>query len=324
MLNKLYSGYLYQMLMEYGSVHISSIGTFILEYREAEFQEFRLKLSPPSSSILFTNDSTTEGRSYKDLLMEFGMPEEDADFLQTSLVTEYKNSIEHTGVFELSQLGVFTSDAFNPFDENIFNVYRGLETVAITPLPKGIRGVSHDDNFKSDLSKHQSRKSAAESFYWLPLIIILIVLSFLFLRTCNTDSKPSKKPTTEIKPIVPVTTDTLPSEDTITDADFNGSESPDFPPTDTSKTPSIDSSISISNGTSCAIIVGSFKYRPYAKRLQKMVEKRGYTSYTEDYGQYRRVGILFDCDTTDAEVFKEKIRSEFSRDAWDLADEKNN
>ncbi|MCC6816742.1 MAG: hypothetical protein IT267_10045 [Saprospiraceae bacterium] len=68
----------------------------------------------------------------------------------------------------------------------------------------------------------------------------------------------------------------------------------------------------------CVIIVGSFTQKKNAIKMIKFVQKNNYTSYTEMYNQYQRVGIEFDCTKTDLQTMLRELKEKFDPKAWIL------
>ncbi|MEP7197653.1 MAG: hypothetical protein ABI851_14130 [Saprospiraceae bacterium] len=68
----------------------------------------------------------------------------------------------------------------------------------------------------------------------------------------------------------------------------------------------------------CVIIVGSFKKIVNAKRQSQRVIKLKYEVYTENFGEFHRVGVKFDCLKRDLKIVLEELKQQFTNDAWIL------
>jgi cell division septation protein DedD len=340
MQNQVYARYLYRMLMEYGSVFIPEVGRFSLDFRSASFQQYMTVLNPPSTIVLFDFNSTTLP-TFAERLMEAGMDRALASHAQSILISDYNNAIESNKAFVLQDFGYIENGIFTPKDEDAFNLYRGLKEISVTPQPTLIR---HDETFLSDINKKRVEENpSALSKYWLPILASLIVAGFIifwFIRPNTTVLPPNSA---SVQPHQEVThVEVLPSGDTISDNDMEidnkASETPivqpatletniekpeKYPVSEKSKaltsTKSVQTNTS-TNGSACVVIVGAFKNHNNAVKLKALIQKKGYQTYVADNGGLRRVGIKFDCSKTDAESFKEEIRSKINKDAW-LLDE---
>ncbi|MEO6692260.1 MAG: SPOR domain-containing protein [Saprospiraceae bacterium] len=68
----------------------------------------------------------------------------------------------------------------------------------------------------------------------------------------------------------------------------------------------------------CVIIVGSFKKISNARKQIKQVKATKYKVYTENFGEFHRVGVQFDCMTNDLNKVLAQLKKKFSPDAWIL------
>jgi cell division septation protein DedD len=68
----------------------------------------------------------------------------------------------------------------------------------------------------------------------------------------------------------------------------------------------------------CIVIIGSFKRNDFADLAVQRVLDRGLRAYTETYGDFTRVGVVFDCETQDLYRRLFQLRGDFGEDAWIL------
>jgi hypothetical protein len=67
--------------------------------------------------------------------------------------------------------------------------------------------------------------------------------------------------------------------------------------------------------TSCALIIGSFARKSNAIELQQKVIEAGYELYTEEFHEFYRVGVAYDCSDVRGASFKE-IEQTLGIDPW--------
>ena len=70
--------------------------------------------------------------------------------------------------------------------------------------------------------------------------------------------------------------------------------------------------------TKCVIITGSFKKAKYTVRMIQRLQNKGYEVYTEETDSTTRVGLKYDCASTDVDTLLAKIRKTIEAKAWVL------
>lgn len=70
-----------------------------------------------------------------------------------------------------------------------------------------------------------------------------------------------------------------------------------------------------SQSASCALILGSFSKKENAVSLQKEILLTDYQLYTEEFHEFYRIGILFDCEEISSSTFK-NVEQDFGIDPW--------
>lgn len=69
---------------------------------------------------------------------------------------------------------------------------------------------------------------------------------------------------------------------------------------------------------SCIIIVGSFVRKYYAQKMAQRILDSNFTPYSEKYGKYHRVGVVFDCNDKPLYQFLDELRDSIDKDSWVL------
>lgn len=93
MQNRVYSRYIYQMLMEHGCVAVREIGTFYLRKISAKFNENRQVLYPPSTGVYFS-PNVDKDFEFSALLIESGLTREEAALLEKLISEDYKIAVQ--------------------------------------------------------------------------------------------------------------------------------------------------------------------------------------------------------------------------------------
>ncbi len=76
--------------------------------------------------------------------------------------------------------------------------------------------------------------------------------------------------------------------------------------------------ISRLTGKPCAVITGWFKSSTFAIRMVKKLQRLGYKVYTEESGGGTRVGVLYNCQKTDANKLLSEIKIKVDSTSWIL------
>lgn len=320
------------MLMEFGSVSVPSLGTFTLQYTEATFKNNKTLISPPSSKVVFTKDELS-APTLKARLSESGMSVEDASLTEQLLVSDYLMTFKNNTPFELDGFGTVINSVFLTREIKYFNRYYGLSDIAIQSVAAPI---THNEDYLYRLNLQSKNVSNAglKNFLW-PLLIGLFVSVFIlawFFSEKNTTSNidtaiVAEKIEEPIAKITPIIDDTLMVEDN-DEADINNDTTDQLETAKIAETtrkleanPGKNETKSVEySGNSCVVIVGSFKDSANANKLLKSITAKGYKTYTAQYNGLKRVGVTYDCQTSDPDSFKSKVKKVFNKDAWYLHD----
>jgi cell division septation protein DedD len=338
MQNQEYSGYIYQMLMEFGYVSIPELGTFALEYTEAQFQQFKTILHPPSTKVLFSRAYEPKF-DFFGLLVETGMPRERASSLERQACEDFNISRTANKPWDINGLGSIVNNVFVDKDQTVFNRFEGLLPLSVRPLEASPSKIQHQDDYLFHLNKSYavSQKDTWRN-YLLPIIAALITLLFIIFWVFSpkgAGNQMSTEPT--------VITDTLaddsveelensllPDESDLTTAKSKVNNDEHSSLHDGNSTTVTHSSQFASNDNNswsvptadgvCVLIVGSFKKESNAKKMLKRLKSQGYQTYSSTHQGLQRIGITYDCRANNPDLYKVKIRKQFNKNAWHLHD----
>ncbi len=320
------------MLMEFGKVSVPSIGTFTLQHTEAAFKNNKSVLSPPSTSLLFSKEEDPQN-DFAALLAESGMGQSDALMLRNLVVKDYNDAEALQIPFEFDHLGTLVDKVFLTKNDTFFNKYHGLGEIDVHPVPLRFDKINHDEDFLYRLNapvKSQPANNFRE-YFW-PMLAGLFVLAFILMwlltnrssqTTLPTDIAPVTEPIVQeiIEDTTAIPTDTVFAEREAVDEN----EGNDLQNNEISGNKSIEEvqntkSLNVKPGSPCVVIVGAFKNPANARKLQKKIEKSGYETYTAEHNGFKRVGIAYKCSNKDPDVFKNKVKKLYNKNAWYLHD----
>ena len=330
MRNQVYSGYFYQMLMEYGKVSIPSLGTFSLDHTNAAFSDDRKLLHPPVTGVYFTPEQDDRFQ-FSGLLTEKGMRADDAQSIQKQMADDYLTAQNQNSPFEISTFGTLVNRIFLPKDNNVFNKYWGLQPVVATVAPKKAEHVVHDDNYLFNLQNSYattSDVSSSQGLLWPSLIAlgtILIILCWFFCPKSIPSASSSAQTVIPQESVTTIVTDTITaSTESVITKDSTSTETMSRDSIgaqildDNSALPKV--STKSKSAGECVVIVGAFKNKANANKMVRLIKAKGYHSYQQSHEGLQRVGISYNCASTDPDAFKTKVRTIFNKDAWHLQD----
>jgi len=185
MQNQVFSRYIYQMLMEHGSVAVPEVGTFHLQYNSAYFNNSHEILFPPRSKVYFS-PTIDKDSIFSQLMYEDGYDLDSAEYLQNAIISDYKQSKELNTPFVLHTLGTLSGNSFVEFDKEIFNRYTGLKEVPTKTVPVSV--VKHDDHFHHYLkSKRKLEEDQSWSTWLFPILAAMISVVCIILWMLASD-----------------------------------------------------------------------------------------------------------------------------------------
>ena len=342
MQNNVYSRYIYQMLMDHSRVAVPEMGTFILQFDQAFFGNNYEMLYPPKSKLYFS-PSVDEQFILSSLLIEDGMLNEDASFIECELVRDYLDAAKKQIPFEFIGLGTLDNNVFKPLNEQHFDRYDGLKGISAKIIQKGV--ILHDESFQYYLKQPITEKNRPNlyAFFWPSLIAIITILCILFWvisriqvvdlnhdaentilkeQNTNTEDKMYEKLDSSLAEQKPNVLDTLKdlsiSEGIVTKPEKLKGEVKSDPPIINLPKKTIQNDNE--ENSKCVVIVGAFRDKKNASKLEAMILAKGYEVFRQDVNGMKRVGVRYNCEKSNPEIFRDKIRRIFNQDAWHLHD----
>ncbi len=330
------------MLMEHSRVAVPEMGTFILQFDQAFFGNDHKSLHPPRSKIYFS-PSVDSDFILSSLLTDDGMDKSDAYLVESLLIKDYLASVSQQKPFEFNGLGTLVNNLFIPKNEEYFNRYSGLKEISAKIVQKGI--IKHNETFQYYLKQPITKIHNAEfySLLWPILIAIITILSILFWvisrsnetytthEVINSISKVAGKSSVEsiYQKIDSNISNQKQSENKIDSETLITEEVKDLP--SHSKKPNrpdapiINQSEFIENSKAdeikkCIIIIGAFSDIKNADKLAVEASSKGYEVFRQNANGMNRVGIRYNCEKKNTEMFRSKIREIFNEKAWYLHD----
>jgi len=79
-----------------------------------------------------------------------------------------------------------------------------------------------------------------------------------------------------------------------------------------------DKVITKANQGECIVVIGSYKKEESVQKAIDKIVELGMKAYTEPYQKFKRVGVIFDCETEDLYRKLFQLRGDFDKDAWIL------
>jgi len=319
------SDLIFQCIQIYGGVSIRALGTFILDFDSATMVSGRLLLSPPVQKLVFKNEYQTD-LDISILLSKIGTSTQTIDKINQSNEQEIISAKRDKNTLYLNKIGSLNFDVelltFHFEDQGMFNKFKNFPELSLVPIQR----IQND--FGIPLLPNSSIKAKPASFSWSyifwPIAIIFLVCGVLLLRSCESSHNIDVKESHSVKDDNQV----LEENNDILDlnADHNTADSivlvedsvlvDTFVPvvvTDVESTKEIVES----KDDSCVFVVGAFQVNNNAKNLQKRLMKMGYSVEVSNYEKFKRVGVVFSCNTLDTSTQFSKLKSDFP-ELWSL------
>jgi hypothetical protein len=347
-----YIDYLYQVLMDFGNVSLSGLGTFILDTSPAHFNKSLTEIFPPKTVLNFVRDPYCTS-DFASKLQRKG--------IDGTLASNFENEVLHKikSEDEIPLLpGVKkVRDEVVIENQERFDRFLGLLPVNTKVLPYDAprhyvheHKMAHEPQLSKSLSSYQSRWTE----FIVPAIIGLAVLlgSILWYQTYKLNSrgsnynqkvyiapKPERVKESVTSEIIHGRVDSiLESNEALGGTQFKrenevvkkskenkASTMTSWKDTETVTqpivpTPETKANDLIPQNNVCVIIVGAFKEVSNAEKLIQKLKQSGYETYTKEVNGLNRVGIRFDCQKQDVDSFKQIVQNNIAKDAWKLQD----
>jgi hypothetical protein len=307
---------------------LPGIGVFTAQLKDSYIDHIEKKIYPSSLAVRYSQDpaSRTE-QMIRNIMEETGYEQETLEEHLAAICKFLSEGLKVKGRIEFKPFGVLW-DSGNDirFEQSPENIHQDFYMMDALPLePAIVHTVKRDVPIQSQpvtpLRKTKSKKN------WLILISALVLLWILFLSVLFC---PSKSDTPEHEEIKKADDSLLLDQGNDLETDSStihfGSDSTEHSQ-DSSHLFNNEVVIDSSNIEDlnrqikykpCVIIVGSFKYIPYADRMADKVHHEGYLVFREKFGVFNRVGVEFNCFEKDLQQMIEELKQKFHPDAWVL------
>lgn len=291
-------------------MELGDIGSITLEKKEATIHNG--KIFPPHEVIGFTRIlNIDEVSTFAKAKLDGVITESDHAEL-SAYIEERLARLKVLNTVSLFDLGTFTSqDSVVEWTSEFSDV-----TLPVVSLPQILQSKTTTQveevfqNSGNQKPNHKSDKSATGTSFLLPLVIIGIGLLSLVLiaRSCSTTHNPLSEPDASQDVLEVAEDDIAPFEEVDSSRLFNHPQ--------LEKYKEVLTSDIIQEG--CLIVVGSFKNRENALRMEERVLTEGYTTMIQEDGARSRVIVTFDCLEKDLIEYLQEIKSNVSSQSWFL------
>lgn len=331
-------------LLRFGELMIPGLGVFSLNSKNERVYLGDSKIGPDSSSLNFSEEYLEKSGLSKYISQRLSISKNKANSILKKYAQKAINSLLNYERAELPGIGVLTKESdrivfegtAKNFDiesyylpelnlapivktvsENI--VSRNEETlvkaIPVTVVKSDKVEYTYTKDLNSNYTKEEYHFEKEESSWLKPvmlslLAVALICLMSLMFRNCNLGSVgPTLFGGDETEDTTMIKNELINNSEPVIIENINNH--PNFDSYKEYLTPEL-----LKNG--CVIIVGSFKSVRNATKLRDKLIRKNLQPYTEIYGDYTRVGILFECQEEDLVNYLKKIRRTLEKHAWYL------
>ena len=280
----------------------------------------------PSIILQFESAADTSDELSEHLASTYNLAPRQASAVVADWMKHIKSALQSEGRFEMKLLGTLISKnnavVFEP-NTGLIGENLKLPDFIVSPVDRPYSGLS-------PVNRPEGNDENGTFFRILTNFIIPIILLFLigllsfFIYRQLTDPIPGHQNGTMI---VTDTTDAegIGQEDSSLDSHLAPMDSNEQVLTDDTtwqeeEIPIGEEEERLSDFVNrfCIIIVGSFKRQSNVQRMIEKIEAMGLTTHTEQFGEFTRVGVKFDCYENDLYRTLFQLRGKFSDDAWIL------
>ena len=312
--------WMYQLLMEYGSLSIPSLGTFTLVQHGSARNGSATHIKPPYTEVAFQSQ-VDDRYSLSLLLTEYGvmnLPEARKEEMQ--LVDAYLEHKANGIPFKIEGFGEMNGDTFIPLNKEWFNRYTGLKNVTLPSVVKPVLASENPDipNFE----KQTQPSTLINTFwYWIFAAIILVFTVLVFIQNTRILHDHTKLEQLERQRALRAQErDSLKKlrMDSIRGGIRNRIGLIDAPkrvdiPQLAGQALEKQATGAI---TECVIIVGTFKNDRNVSEMKDRIQAMGYKAFISEIQELTRVGVAFDCGTVSPDTFLQQIRNKIQPNAW--------
>lgn len=313
------SDLIFQCIQIYGGVSIRSLGTFLLDFDSATMVAGRLLLSPPVQKLTFKHDFESN-LELSILLSQIGISEQTIDKINQSIEREITGAKLDKQTLYFNKLGSLKFDVefpkFQVEDQTQFNKFKNFPELSLLPIQR----IQNDIGipFLQNSSINSKPPSLSWSYIFWPIGIILLVCGVLLLRSCETSSEIDDDKTNsahnenqllkENNDVYETNTDLVEIDSTEFVEEIVEIDTKTALPETNVESPK---EIVKSKDDSCIFVVGAFQVKNNAKNLQKRLTQMGYSVEVSNYDKFKRVGVVFSCNTLDTSTQFSKLKSDF-------------
>jgi len=311
---------------EYGWLDIPGMAYFLAIKNEAHIDHQNQLIYPSTLKLQLTNETPNRAdEMLQNIIVETGFSKLDLESQLEDLCAHLRsNLIQHSSV-EFEPYGTLKihedrSKSFIPSDFNAHQGFVGNQAIPISALKMNYQKT--DEPIAPILPIKKKKEPNLKWLYYLLAFLWILFLVLLFWPSGKKQKSNDKNSNiTELKDTLNHTEPTDTSSltviaDTLTVSDTT--QAIVLPKEDEIKEENITELNKTVQGKTCVIIVGSFIKKNNAIRMEQKVVHDGYTSFTEEYGKFNRVGIQFDCMQRNLEEVLAKLKQKYHPDSWIL------
>ncbi|MBK7232619.1 MAG: hypothetical protein IPH93_10235 [Saprospiraceae bacterium] len=310
----------------YGWLDIPGLAYFLAIKNEAHIDHQNQLIYPPTLKLQLTNDAPNRAdEMLQNIIVETGFSKQDLESQLEDLCAHLRSNMIQSGSVEFEPYGILKlledqSKSFTPSDFNAHHGFVGNQAIPISALKMNYQ--RNDELIAPIIPIKKKKEPNLKWLYYLLAFLWILFLVLLFWPSGKKQKSNAKNSNiTELKDtltyIEPTDTSSmLVVSDTMSTSDTT--QAIILPKEEEIKEDNITELNKIVQGKTCVIIVGSFIKKNNAIRLEKKVVHDGYTSFTEEFGKFNRVGIQFDCMQRNLEEVLAELKQKYHPDSWIL------
>ena len=300
-----------QMLLEKGSISLKGIGSIKIERNSAILLPAEQNLLPPSYNLVLVEqmDQPYDEQYYFDLYLG-GSKYSWSDFNQLVL-----NHLMNYGKFQINGVGSLIREAsgkisYSADAETLQLLNTGYPVISLKPVKREYTP-THLELNPEPLNIKQKKTWGIKRFL---VLISMFLVAMMMYRYLDYMFQWSAKSEDEIVGAMDLESHDYGIENVKKDAKISTADNAE---TVSAKSEEID--VLSEESLRCIIITGSFKRTANADRMIKRLTDMGYSTYTEKFGAYTRVGVAFECAESKLIDSITSIRKKVNIQSWFLS-----
>ncbi len=307
---------------------LPGVGVFTAVQNPSYIDHIEKKIIPANLSVHFNPvDSTRTEIMIQNMISETGFDQKVLEEHLAAICHFINQGLKSKGLVEFKPFGLVSQSGeeirFEQSPENIHLDFYLMDPLHLEPaiIPQFKKEILVEPAAPLPIRKTKSKKQLTILIFAIAALWI-IFLSFLFCPSKSNHHKSSPAVSVEdslslIKePVAHI--DSLDSnnlEKDLTNEVDSISQFNNEVLIDSSNIEELDKMIKYKP---CVIIVGSFKWIPYADRMAKQVSDDGFVLFRERFGKFHRVGVEFNCFEHDLQQMVDALRQKYHPEAWVL------